>query len=198
MLTGIVLAAGESSRMGSPKPLLKLGDRTFLEKIVDDLKAAGVDNLLVVLGAKAEEIEERIDLSGVKTVYNPDYRRGQLSSLWAALRELPPQTRGVLFTLADHPAVKLSTYQKLISAWEEHPDKIAVPLYQGRGGHPIIFPAALKEEFLQAPEDQGARAVIYREESRVEKIPVDDAGIKKDIDTRQNYQELIGENHERI
>jgi len=195
MLTAIVLAAGESQRMGSPKALLKIGEQTFLGKILCDLKGAGAGKILAVLGAYAEDIRSVVDLSGVTALFNPEYKSGQLSSLWAALRQLPPETRGVLFTLVDHPGVALETYRQLIAAWEENPEAIIIPEYGGRGGHPVIFPAALAGEFLAAPPSQGARFVIYHHPELVKKIPVSDPGVRKDIDTPEDYQNFTGGKH---
>jgi molybdenum cofactor cytidylyltransferase len=124
-------------------------------------------------------------------VLNPDYARGQLSSMQCGLRAVPSEADGVLFTLVDHPAVSESTVGALLAAAFRRP-LLCVPRYQGRRGHPIWFSRELIAEFLAAPEGGAARDVVRRHATETEFIDLDDAGILADIDDPAAYRSLMG------
>jgi molybdenum cofactor cytidylyltransferase len=191
MLSAIVLAAGESRRMGTPKALLRLGDSTFLQTICTRLREADIGEVIVVLGAHADEVMEAARLSDERVVVNRDFSRGQLSSLRCGLGEIADGAGGALVTLVDHPLIAASTYAKLREAWEDDPEKIAVAGYQGRSGHPVIFPRAVFKELMDAPQREGARAVVRKNPSRVRRIELDDPGIVVDIDGPEDYRRFV-------
>jgi molybdenum cofactor cytidylyltransferase len=186
---GLILAAGESRRMGFPKALLKYRGETFLDRTIG-LLAAHCAPVIVVLGARAEEIRTQVQRPA-NFVLNANYRSGQTSSMQAGLRAVPAQSAGVLFTLVDHPAVAPETIAAL-AAEAEPGVLLRVPRYQGERGHPVWFSSALTPEFLGLPEDGSAREVVRRHAAQTRFLDLEDAGILADIDDREAYQALVG------
>ncbi|MGH8012483.1 MAG: nucleotidyltransferase family protein [Candidatus Binataceae bacterium] len=182
-LDGILLAAGESRRMGYPKPLLKIGDQLFIERAIETMRGAA-ERLIVVLGAHAERIRACVTTEqAIVLVENPNYRRGQLSSLKAGLARVRPNAAGVIVHLADHPMVQAATFATLKRQYESTGKPLAIARYQGRRGHPVIFGRALFNELMSAPEERGARVVVNADPSRVAYADVDDSGVVLDLDT---------------
>ena len=192
MIAGIILAAGESSRMGRDKALLPLGRETFLEHLIEVLRGE-VRPLVVVLGHHAEQIEDRIaPLTDIRIVRNPDYKLGQLSSLQAALRALANEpVAGALVCLVDHPAITKEVVRALLERFEKHPANILIPTCQERRGHPVLFPSHLFQELLDAPLDEGARVVVRRHAAEVELVETGEAGILLDVDRPADYDALL-------
>jgi len=185
---GLILAAGESRRMGSPKALLQYRGETFLDTLCG-LFAARCAPVIVVLGAAAAEIRARA-LSPAIFVVNHDYQSGQTSSMQCGLRAVPPDSEGVLFTLVDHPAVTPGTIDALLAGRSNA--LLRVPRCQGRRGHPIWISPTLIPEFLALPKDGAARDVVRRHAAETEFIDVNDPGILADIDDPEAYRSLIG------
>ena len=190
---GLILAAGESRRMGFPKALLKFGKETFLDTLCG-LFAQRCSPIVVVLGANADEIRAGSGRPATFVV-NPDYRSGQTSSMQCGLRAVPPDAGGVLFTLVDHPAVSLETIDVLLGPWPLTPDSwplLRVPRYQGSRGHPIWLSRELIPEFLALPRNVAAREVVRSHVLQTEFLDVDDPGILADIDDPEAYRRLTG------
>lgn len=185
---GLILAAGESRRMGSPKALLPYREETFLDTLAG-LFGRVCSPVIVVLGAGADEIQARARRPAV-FVRNLEYRRGQTSSMQCGLRAAPPEAAGVLFTLVDHPAVTAPTLARLLEA--DGPEHVRVPRYQGRKGHPIWFARDLIAEFLALPEEGAARDVVRAHEAETRFLDLDDPGIVADIDHPEEYRRLMG------
>jgi molybdenum cofactor cytidylyltransferase len=194
MLSAVVLAAGESRRMGRHlKALLPLQGRSFLAHILRNLGQSDVDELLVVLGYGHELIEREVDLSAARTVVNEKWPEGQLSSLRAAVEHLSPESEAMLFHPVDQPLVRPSTFNLLIEEWKRHRNRIVLPSHVDRKGHPAIFPSRLYEALLHDRLEGGARDLIYREMKDVHFVRVADPGVIQDIDTPEDYTYLIGE-----
>ena len=190
-VAGIILAAGESRRMGFPKALLTYRGKTFVDTLAG-LFSARCAPVVVVLGAHAERIRARITgpvAQLVTLVVNPDYARGQTASMQCGLRAVPPGAEGVLFTLVDHPAVAAATLDALLA--EPRP-LIRVPRHGGSRGHPIWFRRELIAEFLALPADGAARDVVRRHAAETEFLDVDDPGILANIDDAEAYRKLTG------
>jgi molybdenum cofactor cytidylyltransferase len=184
--------------MGTPKALLPYRGGTFLDTLVD-LFGERCSTVIVVLGAGAEELlRQRVkgDLRGPggrpHFIVNPDFGRGQLSSMQCGLRAVSSEADGVLFTLVDHPAVSESSVEALLGAAGRRP-LVCVPRYQGRRGHPIWFSRALIPEFLAEPVGGAARDVVRRHEAETEFVDLDDPGIVADIDDPAAYRSLVGD-----
>ena len=191
MIAGLILAAGESSRMGSDKALLPYRGRTFLETIIGTLRDAGVERIAVVLGHHAEEIRRAANIEGVRVVLNRGYQRGQTTSLQAGLRTLSrPKPEGIVLCLVDHPAVSAGTIEKLIAAFRQSPSPVVTPAFQGRRGHPVLIGRPLFEELLSLGPESGANLVIRRHSAEIQSVEVEDAGVLFDVDDPEIYRQL--------
>jgi len=186
-IAGIILAAGESRRMGFPKAMLRYREESFLDTLIG-LFAPFCAPVIVVLGANADRIRESTTREATFVV-NPDYPRGMTTSLQCGLRALPPQAESVLFTLVDHPAVSTTTIKSLLAAPEP---LLRVPRHGGRRGHPIWFSRELVPEFLAIPETGAARDVVRAHAADTQVLDLDDAGILADIDDPVAYGRLTG------
>lgn len=197
VVAGLVLAAGESRRMGRPKALLPFRDHTFLDAILQCLRAAGISRTVVVLGHSADEIQLTANLGAAEVVVNAQYRLGQTSSLQAGLRAIH-DAEGALLGLVDHPSIRPETIRRLVRAFEETKAPVVVPAYQGRRGHPVVIARALFPELLALNPDQGANAVVRKYRDASVEVSVDDPGIVQDVDTPDDYTLLAGGNSGRI
>ena len=186
-VAGLILAAGESRRMGFPKALLEFGGETFLDRLIRTF-AADCAPVVAVLGAEAERVRGGLCAADRATiVLNPDYRHGQITSLQCGLRAVPAHARGVLFTLVDHPAVREITVRELLV----EPALIAIPRFGGRRGHPVYFARELVPEFLALDSDSSAKTVIERHGARIRYVDVDDPGILDDVDDPEAYRRFV-------
>jgi molybdenum cofactor cytidylyltransferase len=182
-IQGILLAAGESRRMGFPKPLLRLNGETFLAHIAGSMLAT-VERLIIVVGAHRDAVaaavpaDERISL-----IENADYRLGQLSSIKAGLRAISGHADAVIVHLVDHPTVRPETFGRLADEYESSGKPILVARYGGHRGHPVLFDRSIFDELERAPLELGARTVVKADPNRVTYVDVDDAGVLLDLDT---------------
>ena len=193
MIVAVILSAGESSRMGQPKALLPVDGETFIERIVGALARTRVGKIIVVLGHDAETLKRRLEHLAVAVLVNADYKSGQLSSLQTAVRRLQSDQEcdGILVHLVDHPYIRPALVDMMIERFYESNKLIVVPRYQGKRGHPVIFSRALFAELLNAPLDQGAKAVVNAHRDDTLEIDTDDAGIAVDIDTPELYRQHV-------
>ncbi|PYU67154.1 MAG: hypothetical protein DMG49_19720 [Acidobacteria bacterium] len=176
MLAAVILSGGASSRMGSPKALLPYQGRPFLEHLLEVTSHRNIGVRRVVLGAHAEPIAKAIQLKADEIVINEDWEKGQLSSIQAALRSLPPETDGILLCLIDHPLVSSTLIQDLIEQFYKTKNPIVLPVYEGRRGHPVIFSASLYDQLLRAPLETGARAVVWAHSGEITEVPTNEEG----------------------
>jgi molybdenum cofactor cytidylyltransferase len=185
---GLILAAGESRRMGSPKALLEFQGETFLGRLMR-LFAERCEPVVAVVGAHAADIQREIPAApGVRYVVNGGWRDGQTSSFLRGLREIPAEAPGVLFTLVDHPAVAPSTLDALLTAH----GRLRIPRYRGERGHPIWLSRELVPELLTVAPGGAARDVIRAHYGEATWMDVEDAGILADIDDPAAYRALTG------
>jgi len=202
-IAGLILAAGESSRMaplGIHKALLEYRGRTFLETIVTTLRRAGVQRIVVVVGHRAEEIQGRLagrpcGMDGVEWVVNRDYPRGQTSSLQAGLKALAAgdvkvAVEAVVLCLVDHPAVAAETVRAVIRAFQQSGAPVVVPTYQGRRGHPVLISRSLFAALVSLPPDAGANTVIRKYGDATQLVEVNDPGMLVDVDDPESYARL--------
>ena len=187
LISAIILAAGESRRMGEPKQLMPLGKTTILERTVDNFLNSEVHDVIVVVGYKAEEIISLIADRSVAIAVNSAYREGMSTSIVAGLSLISDNTQGVMLALADQPFIDSHTINNLIEAFGVHNKNIAIPVYQGKRGHPVTFAIKYKEELLRLKGDIGGREIIGQHPDDILEVIVDCEGICVDIDTIDNY-----------
>jgi len=194
VIAGIILAAGASSRMGSPKALLEYRGESFIQRLVRVLSPV-CESVIVVLGNHVAEIRPGIPGSAVVTI-NPAPERGQLSSLQAGLAALPANAGGFLFTPVDSPAVESETVERLADEFRRRDPAtlLVIPRIQTpnglKRGHPVFAARAIAEELLALPPTAMASDVIHGHIPQTVYIDVDDAGILIDIDDREAYRRL--------
>ena len=182
----IILAAGESSRMGRPKALLPFRSGTFLSVLAETL-ASCCSPVIAVFGAGAENLV-RAAPPGVVPVTNTTYQLGMLTSLQVGLQALPPESRSrVLFTLVDHPAVAVRTVEALLRSHAP----IAIPRRSGKRGHPVVMRRTVVDDILAESPTSKVHDVINRHAFAIEYIDVDDPGIHDDVDDAAAYRELM-------
>jgi len=191
MVYGLILAAGESSRMGTDKALLTYRGRTFLENILSTLQAAGVARVVVVLGHHAEEIQRAVNLAGAQVAVNADYRLGQTSSLQAGLRALEREdVEAVVLCLVDHPAVTAGVVMKLLASFQKSRAPVVIPTFQTQRGHPVLIGRRLFPELLGLGSEAGANTVLRKYRDATQFVEVDDPGILLDVDNLETYRKL--------
>ena len=187
MVSAILLAAGESKRMGKPKLLLPFGSSTILEQAIDNLLNSRVDEVIVVVGDRAQEIIKQIANRPVKVAINPVYHEGMGTSIASGLSLIDNRALAVMLVLADQPLIDSETINKLIEAFFSHDKGIVIPAYKGRQGHPIIFSTKYKEELLGLKGDVGGRQIIREHPDDILEVAVSSQSINIDIDTADNY-----------
>jgi molybdenum cofactor cytidylyltransferase len=177
-LAAIILAAGESRRMGRPKALLACRGTTFLGNLLRVTAHPAIGIRRVVLGAAADEIQRAAALAPEAVVINQEWQKGQLSSLLAGLRSLPEGgTDGIVVCPVDHPLISPHLVDVLVKTFRKENRPIVMPTYQGHRGHPVIFAATLYPELLAAPLNVGARAVVWNHQNDLLEVPTQEEGV---------------------
>jgi molybdenum cofactor cytidylyltransferase len=194
VLSAIVLAAGESTRMGSPKAVLTAPDGLpFVARIVNAFHDAKVDDVTVVTGRDHAAIVDALARAGVEArlARNHDPSRGQLSSLWTGMdAAVTDATAAILMTLVDVPLLSGATITAVIDTWRRARPLIARPAIGERHGHPVLFDRRLFDELRRAPLDTGAKAVVRAHADAIVNVAVADEGCLVDVDTPQEYRDL--------
>ena len=191
LLSAILLAAGRSKRMGKTKQLMPFGQSTVLAEAINNLLVSGVSEVILVLGFKAEEVMVTIASKPIKIVINPYYRRGMSTSVIAGLNHIDTEAQAVMLALGDQPLISGQTINRLIQEFYRHDKGIAIPVYCGRRGHPIIFAIKYKEELLKLKGDLGGRQIIKSHPDDILEVPVASESVLIDFDTNDDYQAYI-------
>src|SRR5215510_6115321 len=182
-ISALVLAAGSSQRMGQPKQLLPLGETTLLGHVLTTVRQANVDEIVLVLGFAAEEIQRQIATAGLRVVINPEYQRGMGTSLRTALSAASLKADGALVILADQPFVQPATLSRMIEYHRSHRPQIVIPMYKGFRGNPVLLDRSVFAELKNLNGDVGCRAIFGSHAEQIRKVAVDDPGILLDVDT---------------
>lgn len=198
MIAAIVLAAGESRRMGSPKARLPYpeadgSESTFLDHLLATFLGSRAEPVVVVLGHDADALARELDFGSARVVVNESYREGMLSSIQAGIRELVDAGGGIgvdgaLVCPVDHPDIDPGVVDALVERFERDPRPVILPVYRGRRGHPVLFSSDVFSELLSAPNTVGARQVVWDHQEDLLEVEVSDAGVTIDIDTPSDYR----------
>jgi molybdenum cofactor cytidylyltransferase len=192
MLAAVILAGGASRRMGAPKALLSYQGRPFLEHLLDVARHPKIGVRRIVLGADAEPIAKEVNLSSDEIVINDQWEKGQLSSIQAALRSLPPQTDGVILLLIDHPLISSTLVGELVESFYSSSKPIVLPVHEGRRGHPVIFSSALYQELMDAPLETGARSVVWAHAGEVQIVQTSEEGCVLNLNDPDTMKKALG------
>jgi len=192
MLAVAILAAGESRRMGQPKALLSYRGKTFAEHLVSATRHERVGLTRIVLGAQAEEIRSRLPLDATWILENPNWQQGQLSSIQAVIRSLPPgETEGLILCPVDHPLISSFLVAQLIQEFDSTEKQIVLPTYNGKRGHPAIFRASLFEELLAASAEVGAREVVWAHPEDVAEVETDEEAVVLNLNDPETLKKAL-------
>jgi molybdenum cofactor cytidylyltransferase len=192
-LWAIILAGGESRRMGTPKMLLPFHGSTMLEKVIELVKGSGIQNIIVVLGAERERISELLKSKNVKICYNERYTEGMLSSVICGISCLPGDAEAVLVFQGDEPLIRSSSVRKVVDAFRSAQNGLVIPVFEKRRGHPLLIAAKYMKEVPGIDPSRGLRALAEKHTGDVKEVDVDDPGILKDFDTFEEYTKEINQ-----
>lgn len=199
MISAIVLAGGDSFRLGRTKALLDWKGKPFIEHVCDALRRSGVEDRVVVLGSASHDILAGWTPAGEKVTVNPKPGHGQISSLRCGLKEISETAEAFMVCLVDQPTILPDTYARIIEFWNENRDSIVIPRVlrpadaRLKRGHPIIIPAAHKNLCFEGPIEKGLHWVTHHSSVKVADLEVRDAEIIRDIDTQEDYRALLKE-----
>ena len=186
-VVGVVLAAGESRRMGRLKALLPFGPHTVIEHVLQPLLQADLAAVAVVLGHRAADIAAVLQGLPVQLLHNPQYQHGMTTSVQVALRDITPIPDAYLLALVDQPHLHLEIIQQLLAAFAHTRKGLVIPTYEGKRGHPIILSAAYRQDVLALGLDQGLNVVTRGHPDDTLEVPVPSDGILRDMDYPEDY-----------
>jgi len=189
MISCILLSAGMSERFGSPKALAKIDGDTTIRRVQNTLLQSSCDEIIVVLGAHAQEIQPFIFLhSRIRVVYNKDHFFGQTSSVQAGWREAHHSSQGIMFLPVDCPLVRTSSIDQIIQRFNELQPEILIPTYQKKKGHPPVFHQRLRSKVLGLTDDQGLNSLFS--DHPPQNLEIDDSGITRSFNTPEEFEAI--------
>ena len=193
MISAILLAAGESRRMGRPKQLLTWRGKTLLQHSLESLINSAADEIILVLGYETNLIRESLPPLPIKIVINPDYKQGMASSLRKGLLAMDPRSEAFLVLLADQPGIGPEIINRVIRDFQRADPRrgIVRPVYRGLRGHPVLIGVRYLQEALQLQGDMGARQILMNHPEDIIEIEVTQDVVLKDIDTPEEYQNYM-------
>ncbi len=189
-VVAILLAAGQSRRMGAFKPFLPFGKTTVIRSCLDNLLAAGVPDVIVVACHRADELQAHLaELDANHFVVNPDLQSEMSASIACGVRALPATSKAVLIALTDQPAIPPAVIKNIIVAWRAGA-KLIVPQFNERGGHPVLVDLEFREQLLTLDPQRGLKALFDAHKSQVQRLKVNSSYIARDLDTWDDYVAL--------
>ncbi len=183
----IVLAAGESKRMNAPKMLLPVNGKTMIETVIDNILSSKTDRIMLVTGAYADEINTIAESLPVTVCHNENYKDGMLSSVKCAFRALPSEAGQVLVFPGDKPWISKEDINLLIDSFMKERKGIAIPVFKGKRGHPVLIDIRYRKEVLKLDPDEGLKGLARTFPDDVLEVETKNPGILKDIDTYEEY-----------
>ena len=188
-VAAIILAAGQSKRMGAFKPLLPFGKQSVIKSCIKYLEDGGVESIVVVLGHRSDDVRKHLADTSVSFAFNPDPQSEMGASIAAGVGELPSNARATLIALVDYPAIPSSVVSALIAAWAQG-SRLVKPTSNGRGGHPVLVDLSLRDELLGLNPKLGLKGLFDKQSGEVNRLEVDSPYIARDIDTWDDYRAL--------
>ena len=191
-IAAIILAAGKSERFGAPKVLQVFKGRPFVTRIISALDKAGVETILLVLGYRAKLYQTKLPplANSINIITNDNFHKGQFSSVQAGIHSLNRTVCGSLLCLIDQPHLSPQTYQVVVNQVIHYPDKIIIPTFKSKGGHPVYIPKWLFSEILMTPVTNNLRDVFKNHSNEIHRFDVNDPGIIMDIDTKYDLLKM--------
>ena len=191
MISAIILAAGESRRMGQPKMLLPWGQQTVIEHVVAVFLSAGIKDIIVVTGGGREQVEKAIDRYPVRKLYNRNYATGEmLSSLQCGLMEMPKRAQATLIGLGDQPQVQESSVRLICEVYRESNSRLVVPSFGRKRGHPWLVARSLWKEILVLKPPETPRDFLNKHADEIRYLDSDTPTVLADLDTPEDYQKF--------
>jgi molybdenum cofactor cytidylyltransferase len=191
----IVLAAGESKRMGSPKMLLPFKGLTMIESVISNVLDSKIKNVMVVLGADRDPILKLIRTKAVKYCYNENHKDGMLSSVVCGFSNIPIDHSAVLVFQGDQPLITPKVINSVIEVYKSSGKGIVIPVYKNKRGHPILIDNKYRDEIQKLSPDEGLRSLALKFPDDVSEVNTDEAGILRDFDTYDEYKNEINQIH---
>jgi molybdenum cofactor cytidylyltransferase len=187
----VILAAGESKRMGFPKMLLSFNGKTMIENVIENVAGSDSGGTLVVLGANKRDLIEIVRKCNVKYCFNENYTEGMLSSLKCGLKNLPSDLKAVLVFQGDQPFIGSSVINNIIGAYKSSDKGLVMPVHNGKRGHPLLIDRKYLVEIEKIEINEGLRSLAGSFPEDVLEIETDDQGILIDFDTFEDYKKEI-------
>jgi len=191
MIAAIILAAGESRRMGANKMLFPLGETTVIGHVVDQFQKSRAGRIIVVAGHEAERTARALADRKIVVAENPVFTEGMLSSVRRGLEAIPVECQGIMVGLGDQPSVSAEVIDRLIGAFEEQGKGIVVPAYNGKRGHPLLFSERYRAEILTQYDEVGLSGLLQAHADDVFELTVDTPSILNDMDYPEDYRREI-------
>jgi len=189
VISGVVLAAGLSRRMGRAKLLLDWGGQPVIRRVVEQVAVGGVDELVVILGYGAEAIQDALAGLPVRYVRNPNPEAGQARSIACGIDALDPAAEAALIALGDQPTLHPEVIPRILETFRRTRKSIVAPAYRGVQGNPVLFASPVFPELRTLSGDRGARSVVEKDPGRVAVVPFD-LPMPADLDTPEEYEQL--------
>ena len=188
VISAIVLAAGKSTRMASCKQLAEIGGETMIERVLFNALASEVDEVIVVLGYRADDVAKKIESHKVKIVINEHYENGLSSSVKAGLQAIDSRAMAAIFLLGDQPFVDSSTINRVLRKYMRSHARIVIPTFKSLRGNPVLFDRSLFDEIMRLSGDVGGRRIVANHDTEVVTVEIHNPGIFMDIDTRSDLK----------